>query len=590
MTNSLRAASTVKHAVIYARFSTDRQDARSIDDQTRRCTAWAAQHGYEIVGQFADEATSGSHMEREGIQRLLAETRKPGGSPFAFVIVDDLSRLSRDLGDMWRVVFGDLLSDNVTVIDSSSGALSTDDSSEMQFGTQALFNAMYIKSVRRQTHRGLEGRALQGFSTGGRTYGYVTENEPNPSDPLRPKKVRVVHEAQTQTVRRVFELYAAGMSQKKIAALLNSEGLASPYDDTRWRATRRGWSGGTIRAMLLNRLYIGEVIWNRRQYASRGGKKTRKATKRPETDVRTFAAPHLRILPQPLWEAVQARFKEHKARGRGRHAGSASVPYLLSGILRCGSCGGAMAIASRKVKAGRTYANYACAAFHDKGEAICANGLHVSERKAVSSIVGAIRDLLADPKLVSRFIEKFNARVREARDDAQKDDAGARDIDRQIVEAQRRVGNLMDAITKLGLDDDLAAKFTAEKAALHRLRAEKESRVALLVPAAQVPDASFAQSYLDDLLASLEATPDKARSVLAKHLGKVLLTPKREGDRTYYVATGGLNISVALGFEPKATESLSRRVAGARKPTYLRPWCPSADGPKSGALRENVVL
>ncbi len=48
---------------------------------------------------------------------------------------------------------------------------------------------MQRESVRKQTPRGLEGRALAGFHTGGRCYGYRTVPESNPPDPMRPRAV-----------------------------------------------------------------------------------------------------------------------------------------------------------------------------------------------------------------------------------------------------------------------------------------------------------------------------------------------------------------------------------------------------------------
>jgi DNA invertase Pin-like site-specific DNA recombinase len=82
--------------VVYSRYSTDRQDARSIDDQVRSCRQFAVARGYEIVGEYADAAISGAHTERQNLQRLLADARR---GAFRHVLVDDLSRLSRDLGD-----------------------------------------------------------------------------------------------------------------------------------------------------------------------------------------------------------------------------------------------------------------------------------------------------------------------------------------------------------------------------------------------------------------------------------------------------------------------------------------------------------
>src|SRR4051812_13955452 len=212
---------------IYARYSTERQDARSIEDQMRRCEAYAAKKAWTVVQRFSDEAESGTTIHREQLQNLLATATRKGNSPFSIVLVDDLSRLSRDVGDALTIMFGELADANVTVEDCGTGMNTAHDGAKLQVIVNGIYNTIFIDNVRKQTHRGLEGRALKGFSTGGRAYGYKTEPEPNPTDPLHPRKCIVVHEQQGDTVRRIFNLYADGTAMEKIAATLNSEGLPS---------------------------------------------------------------------------------------------------------------------------------------------------------------------------------------------------------------------------------------------------------------------------------------------------------------------------------------------------------------------------
>jgi len=102
---------------IYARYSTDRQDARSIDDQMRRCREYAARHGMTVVNTFADEALSGAHTERPQFQALLQQASDGRRRSFSAVLIDDLSRLFRDLWDMGRTVFQDLATLGIPVID-----------------------------------------------------------------------------------------------------------------------------------------------------------------------------------------------------------------------------------------------------------------------------------------------------------------------------------------------------------------------------------------------------------------------------------------------------------------------------------------
>ena len=119
---------------------------------------------------------------------MLAAARQRRG-PFQAVLVDDLSRLSRDLGDTWNLVFGDLEGVGVTVVDVTSGLGSDTPAARVTFGALALVNDMVRQSARTQTHRGLEGRALAGFHTGGRCYGYRTRargaTPPTPCDRAR---------------------------------------------------------------------------------------------------------------------------------------------------------------------------------------------------------------------------------------------------------------------------------------------------------------------------------------------------------------------------------------------------------------------
>jgi len=150
----------------YSRYSTDRQDARSLDDQRRRCRAYAAQRGWDIVAEYADAAVSGTHTERRELQQLIAEASRRA---FQTVLVDDLSRLSRDLGDVWNLVFNRFATMGVTVVDITSGISSDSSSARMVFGTMGLVSDVFVQMIRHETHRGLEGRALAGFATGGKT-------------------------------------------------------------------------------------------------------------------------------------------------------------------------------------------------------------------------------------------------------------------------------------------------------------------------------------------------------------------------------------------------------------------------------------
>jgi DNA invertase Pin-like site-specific DNA recombinase len=187
---------------------------------------------------------------------MLAEAKKGKRCPFRAVLVDDPSRLGRDLGITWRTIFEDLAAAGIALWDVSSGSSSQQPNARLLFGVQGLIADAYLETLRKQTHRGLESRALEGFSAGGRCFGYETYDEPNPADPERPRRLLRINETEARVVRRIFSEYASGSSLATIVDTLNSEVVAAP-DDGHAKKHARGWSRSLLHAMLRNERYIG---------------------------------------------------------------------------------------------------------------------------------------------------------------------------------------------------------------------------------------------------------------------------------------------------------------------------------------------
>jgi site-specific DNA recombinase len=83
---------------IYARYSSENQHERSIDDQIRLCRERACALGGNVVDIYADYAVSGAHLKtRPQAMRLLKEAQE---GRFDVVISEALDRLSRDQEDV----------------------------------------------------------------------------------------------------------------------------------------------------------------------------------------------------------------------------------------------------------------------------------------------------------------------------------------------------------------------------------------------------------------------------------------------------------------------------------------------------------
>ena len=150
-------------AVIYARYSTDLQNAASIDDQVRLCRQRVERDGHELVQVYSDRAVSGATLLRPGIQSLMQDA---GRGAFDLVYAEALDRISRDQEDaagfFKRMRFADL-----RIITIAEGEIS-----ELHVGLKGTMNALFLKDLAQKTRRGLQGRVLQGLSGGGLCYGY----------------------------------------------------------------------------------------------------------------------------------------------------------------------------------------------------------------------------------------------------------------------------------------------------------------------------------------------------------------------------------------------------------------------------------
>ena len=143
----------------YARYSTDKQSPLSIEDQVRRCRDFAQRQDWQFLEKhtYADEALSGTSDDRTGLRCLLkAATSLP--LPFDVILIDDTSRLSRDLGDSLHITKRWKF-DGLRVVFVSQGIDSASEQFEVLLATHGIADSLYVKELAKKTHRGLEGRA-----------------------------------------------------------------------------------------------------------------------------------------------------------------------------------------------------------------------------------------------------------------------------------------------------------------------------------------------------------------------------------------------------------------------------------------------
>src|SRR3984893_6590019 len=217
---------------VYTRFSSDSQHPASIDDQLLACRRYAAHQGWQVLSghEYVDEALSGVGVEhRPAYRRLLAPL--VGTPPFEVLLVDDLSRLSRDAAEILRLVR--LLQGLGVKLISVADRIETGHKlSKLVVSMKAVINELYLDDLRDRTLRGLQGRFARGLHTGGRIYGYRSVPVVDPLGRVAPSgqpwilgTELVIDSGEERIVRQIFERFAAGVSMRAIARRLNAEAV-----------------------------------------------------------------------------------------------------------------------------------------------------------------------------------------------------------------------------------------------------------------------------------------------------------------------------------------------------------------------------
>ena len=345
-------ASTVPlRAALYLRVSTARQAEHdvSIPDQKRQGEAYCEARNLQLVETFIEPGASATNDRRPEFQRMIeAGTSKP--APFDVVVVHSFSRFFRDHFELEFYVRK--LAKNGVRLVSITQEMGDDPMHVMMRQIMALFDEYQSKENAKHVMRALKENARQGFWNGSLPpIGYRTVAAEQRG--AKTKKKLEIDPLHADTVRLIYRLALEGdgttgqMGVKNIVSYLNSRRIF----------TRDGgrWGIGQVHRILTRRTYMGEHEFNKRS-------KTKEL--KPVSEIVTVPVPP--IIDKETFEAVQKLLKARNP--KVMPARVISGPTMLTGLIHCAKCGGAMTI--RTGKGGR-YRYYACSMKARQGPTAC---------------------------------------------------------------------------------------------------------------------------------------------------------------------------------------------------------------------------
>lgn len=399
-------------AGLYFRLSQEDErqgESVSIENQRLMLRKYAEEHGFQIYDEYIDDGVSGTTFQRPEVQRLLDDAK---AGVINTILVKDLSRFGRnyiEVGQYVDYVFPSFgirfiaVQDNVDTENRDSNAM------EMM-PIMNIFNEWHAANTSKKIKAVWRAKAAEGVFHGNKpSYGYIKGTDA--------KRTLLIDEDTAPTVVRIFEMYASGISPKKISEMLNEEGILSPgqyafnkYGHKRKPEDRKIWCGTTIKTILDNIVYIGHLP---QLMSSTVSYKNHKRFNKDQSEWTIVRNTHEPIISQELWDKVRAR-RASLSQGRKTKTG---FVHPLSGFLFCADCGGKMKMNSTMNKDRTKYLySFNCGEHLRFGKAICFShsiSAKVLEEIVLDDIRTMAQRIVLDEKAIREEFIRQNAELAE---------------------------------------------------------------------------------------------------------------------------------------------------------------------------------
>jgi len=305
-------------------------DSESIINQREFLTKYVKfQTNWELVDIYIDDGFTGTNFNRPDFIRMKKDVEM---GRINLIITKDLSRLGRDYIETGYYLEKYFPQKRVRYIAVNDGI----DTFEKNNGNndmgafKSVVNDMYAKDISKKVRTAKKTKAEKGEFIGAfAPYGY----KKNPDDITK----LVIDEEVADVVRYIFSEYNKGNGLGFIARRLNERKIECPSiykqktSKFHCKTLTRLWGHETIKSILTNRVYIGELIQRKGEMVSYKVKKYRLL---PKSEYLMKENAHEPIIDKQTFALVQDILKR-KAHNIHKKE---NTEHLLAGLLYCPRC------------------------------------------------------------------------------------------------------------------------------------------------------------------------------------------------------------------------------------------------------------
>ena len=411
----------------------------SLDTQEAACLRKAAEIGASVVKVLREEGVSGALLLAR--PKMLEALRLVEEGQANVMICADLSRFTRDLEHQQQMLRRIREAHGRLVL--CTGEAGDTAEAEFSLDVQGANNKYNRRKIREATMKGRKEFAISGKQVFRRfsPWGY---HLPTKAEVMRHLYTEdqlgryLIVEEEAMTVRELFSRCAAGHSLRRLVGWLEETGVSTRTQALSDAGISVGsvassWSRVAVRAILINPVYKGTAMFGRReaifseertaQHPS--GKRQYSMRTREDADCVPIDAPA--IVSEEIWNAVQQRLSENKARLSGR----SDRRFLLSGLLICPECGWRMTARASK---GHTY--YCCY----NNRKVCTYRKAERAEHVEGVVTRAVAAMAEQPDLLQSALDTFHRRMHDApgrsREEIERELGALEKRERATVQAQ----------------------------------------------------------------------------------------------------------------------------------------------------------
>lgn len=333
----------VMRCAVYVRVSTDKDTQKeSLVTQKEMAFNYIRDKGWTFHDIYTD-IESGTRAKRPQLQKLLQDAKE---NKFDVILTKELSRFARNGALSYQI--RDLIEQKGIHLVTMDGLINTIESQMNMYG--------FLTAIYEEESRSMSRRIKSVFEVKARKGEFLGSNPPLGYKVID-KKLFIQEDETPDIIRRIFREYIEGKGHDAIARGLYEDEVRTPSSYANKKNATIVWHGLTVRTILRNPHYTGDIVQNRTTSISLTSDKRKDIC--PSQWIVVEDA-HDAIISRPDFQLVQRLLIERK-RIRPQ-----SKTRLFSNLLFCADCGKGMHF--KKNSKG-----YVCGNFNKHGSKRCSN-------------------------------------------------------------------------------------------------------------------------------------------------------------------------------------------------------------------------